>query len=179
VLLVFATTSKNSFESIQDKWHPEIDHYLPDVPYILVGSKVDIRDAGEQDKNAESTVYVTKEEGTKLAEEIEAVAYMEVSSKTGKGLDEVFKYAMKLVLTDRGVLKGKKDAPAAAASSSADKKNKDTKKKSDSDSASAGDKQDASSSSDDDDGDIVTTKAGERRREEQQQKKKKPKCVML
>eukprot|EP00010_Vexillifera_abyssalis_P008003 CAMPEP_0201544428 /NCGR_PEP_ID=MMETSP0173_2-20130828/1031_1 /ASSEMBLY_ACC=CAM_ASM_000268 /TAXON_ID=218659 /ORGANISM="Vexillifera sp., Strain DIVA3 564/2" /LENGTH=312 /DNA_ID=CAMNT_0047952531 /DNA_START=59 /DNA_END=997 /DNA_ORIENTATION=- len=103
VFLVFATTSKDSFDSIEEKWYPEINHYLPDVPYILVGSKVDLRDAGEKDKNAETTVYVTKEQGQELAEQIEAVRYIELSSKTRQGLEEAFAIAVQEVWAFRGI----------------------------------------------------------------------------
>ena len=120
VLLIFATTSKLSFDAITDKWHPEITHYLPKVPYILVGSKIDIRDQQLQDPNAEATVYVTKEQGKTLAKEIHAECYMELSSKTRQGLDEVFKFAIRIVLEDRKVLQPK-NAPATAASTLASK----------------------------------------------------------
>eukprot|EP00211_Chloroparvula_japonica_P016738 CAMPEP_0119124192 /NCGR_PEP_ID=MMETSP1310-20130426/3875_1 /TAXON_ID=464262 /ORGANISM="Genus nov. species nov., Strain RCC2339" /LENGTH=276 /DNA_ID=CAMNT_0007114107 /DNA_START=219 /DNA_END=1049 /DNA_ORIENTATION=+ len=81
VLLCFSTTSKNSYDSVLEKWNPEIKHYLPNTPVILVGTKVDLRDSKQEDPNAEKTEYVTKEEGEQLAEEIKAVQYMEVSAK--------------------------------------------------------------------------------------------------
>ena len=114
VLLIFATTSKLSFDAITDKWHPEITHYLPRVPYVLVGSKIDIRDQKLQDPNAETTVYVTQEQGKQLAKDIGAECYMELSSKTRQGLEEVFQYAIRIVLEDRQIIKPK-DAPSAAA----------------------------------------------------------------
>lgn len=113
VLLIFATTSKLSFDAITDKWHPEISHYLPHTPFVLVGSKIDLRDEKLQDPNAETTEYVTTEQGKQLMSDIGAEAYMELSSKTGKGLAEVFHYAMRIVLEDRKIIGG-----AAAASPS-------------------------------------------------------------
>ena len=62
VLLCFSTTSKNSYDSVQEKWNPEIKHYLPNTPVILVGTKVDLRDAKLEDKNAEKTEYVSHSE---------------------------------------------------------------------------------------------------------------------
>jgi len=117
VLLIFATTSKLSFDAISDKWYPEISHYLPRTPYVLVGSKIDLRDEKLQDPNAETTEYVTKEQGTKLMTDIGAEAYMELSSKTGKGLKEVFHYAMRIVLEDRKIIGS---ATAAASSTPKD-----------------------------------------------------------
>lgn len=136
VLLIFATTSKLSFDAITDKWHPEITHYLPRVPYILVGSKIDIRDQQLQDPNAETTVYVTKEQGKQLAQEINAECYMELSSKTRQGLEEVFKYAIRIVLEDRKVLQPK-NAPAAAAPAESGSKPEETATSSSKDTGSA------------------------------------------
>eukprot|EP00008_Paramoeba_atlantica_P003682 CAMPEP_0201487582 /NCGR_PEP_ID=MMETSP0151_2-20130828/13876_1 /ASSEMBLY_ACC=CAM_ASM_000257 /TAXON_ID=200890 /ORGANISM="Paramoeba atlantica, Strain 621/1 / CCAP 1560/9" /LENGTH=268 /DNA_ID=CAMNT_0047872659 /DNA_START=48 /DNA_END=854 /DNA_ORIENTATION=- len=105
VLLCFSTTSKNSYDSVMEKWNPEIKHYLPNTPVILVGTKVDLRDSRLDDPNAEKTEYVTKEEGEKLQEEIKAVRYMEVSAKAacdvgGGGLQEVFLECVKTVMTE-------------------------------------------------------------------------------
>tara|TARA_R110002050_G_scaffold116406_1_gene232834 strand:- start:366 stop:899 length:534 start_codon:yes stop_codon:yes gene_type:complete len=66
VLLCFSTTSKNSYDSVLEKWNPEIKHYLPNTPIILVGTKVDLRDSKQEDPNAEKTEYVTKEEVCQL-----------------------------------------------------------------------------------------------------------------
>ena len=32
-----------SLENVRSKWHPEINHHAPDVPIILVGTKLDLR----------------------------------------------------------------------------------------------------------------------------------------
>lgn len=39
VFLVFAIISPDSFENIEEKWIPEINHFLINVPRILVGTK--------------------------------------------------------------------------------------------------------------------------------------------
>jgi small GTP-binding protein len=102
VLMCFSTTSKNSYESILEKWNPEVKHYLPTTPVILVGTKVDLRDSKAEDPNAETTEYVTKEEGDQLAGEIKALAYMETSAKVGGGdLQSVFLECVKTVLAEQ------------------------------------------------------------------------------
>ena len=32
-----------SLENVRSKWYPELSHHAPDVPIILVGTKVDLR----------------------------------------------------------------------------------------------------------------------------------------
>ncbi|XP_042446334.1 rac-like GTP-binding protein 5 [Zingiber officinale] len=43
-LLAFSLISKASYENVAKKWIPELRHYAPGVPIILVGTKLDIRD---------------------------------------------------------------------------------------------------------------------------------------
>ena len=53
-LICFSVISPSSFENIQNKWYPEIKHHAPGVPFILVGTKVDLRsDADTQRKMQE------------------------------------------------------------------------------------------------------------------------------
>jgi len=42
-LLCFAINNPNSFENIRTKWYPEISHHAGGVPFILVGTKLDLR----------------------------------------------------------------------------------------------------------------------------------------
>jgi len=134
VLLCFSLTSEASYEAIQEKWFPEINVYCADVPHILVGTKLDLRDAGLKDKHSDSSSYITTEMGKQLAEEIGAKAYLEVSAKTQKGLTEVFQEAVNVVLQARGVSleKPKKKSSSKKSSSSKDKdkdKHRSSKKK--------------------------------------------------
>ncbi|CAN6481257.1 unnamed protein product [Victoria cruziana] len=43
-LLAFSLISKASYENVSKKWIPELRHYAPGVPIILVGTKLDLRD---------------------------------------------------------------------------------------------------------------------------------------
>ncbi|KAJ6906394.1 hypothetical protein NC652_023972 [Populus alba x Populus x berolinensis] len=43
-LLAFSLISKASYENVAKKWIPELRHYAPGVPIILVGTKLDLRD---------------------------------------------------------------------------------------------------------------------------------------
>ncbi|XP_039061583.1 rac-like GTP-binding protein RAC13 [Hibiscus syriacus] len=42
-LLAFSLISKASYENIYKKWIPKLRHYAPNVPFVLVGTKLDLR----------------------------------------------------------------------------------------------------------------------------------------
>ncbi|EJD44771.1 hypothetical protein AURDEDRAFT_114284 [Auricularia subglabra TFB-10046 SS5] len=80
LLLCFALNDRDSFENVSEKWLPEIAHYIPDVPRLLVGCKADLAAARA----------VSRMEGEAAARAMHAVAYVECSSKTGDGVHDVF-----------------------------------------------------------------------------------------
>jgi len=101
LLLCFSTISQASYDAIKEKWAPEVHHYVPNIPHLLVGTKIDLREAKAPDPNSGKYEPITTDQGKTMADEIGAVKYMEVSSKTGKGLNEVFNEAVNLVLKER------------------------------------------------------------------------------
>jgi len=113
VLLCFSTVSQASYDAIRDKWAPEVNHYIHEVPHILVGTKIDLREAQHLDQNSGKFEPVTPEMGQSMAKQIKAAKYVEVSSKTRQGLEEVFAQAIDLVLEMRGI-SSKPDDPTKA-----------------------------------------------------------------
>jgi small GTP-binding protein len=103
VLLCFSTVSQASYDAIRDKWAPEVNHYIHEVPHILVGTKIDLREAEHPDPNSGKFEPITPEMGQAMAKQIKAAKYVEVSSKTRQGLEEVFAQAIDLVLEMRGI----------------------------------------------------------------------------
>jgi len=97
VLLCYSAASRTSFEAITEKWAPEIHHYLPDIPTILVALKRDLRENPPADKPADYETVSTKE-GKELAEKLESEAFFEVSAKENQGVSEVFDKLVKIVL---------------------------------------------------------------------------------
>jgi len=87
-----------SYNSIKEKWYPEVDHYVKDVPTILVGTKVDLREAKAPDPGTGEYKPVSTEMGQKLAKEIGAEHYIEVSAKTNANLSELFQQAVSTVI---------------------------------------------------------------------------------
>eukprot|EP01121_Diplochlamys_sp_Union-15-3_P012608 TRINITY_DN379_c0_g1_i1.p1 TRINITY_DN379_c0_g1~~TRINITY_DN379_c0_g1_i1.p1 ORF type:complete len:280 (-),score=64.05 TRINITY_DN379_c0_g1_i1:38-877(-) len=98
VLLCFSTVTKSSFASVKEKWYPEVNHYVPDVPYFLIGTKVDLREEEQADPATGDYEPVTQEEGEAMRKQVKAVKYIEVSAKTKKNLDKVFSLAVQTVL---------------------------------------------------------------------------------
>jgi len=101
VLLCFSTISQASFDAIKEKWAPEVHHYIPNIPHILVGTKIDLREEKHPDPNSGKFEPITAEQAKKLGEEIQVTKYMEVSSKSGRGVNEVYNEAVNLVLAER------------------------------------------------------------------------------
>jgi len=101
ILLCFSTISQGSFDAITDKWAPEVAHFIPDAPIILVGTKLDMRDEGCPDPNSGKFEPILTEKGEGLAKQLKAHKYLECSAKTGVGLENVFTTAMDIVLASR------------------------------------------------------------------------------
>jgi Ras-related C3 botulinum toxin substrate 1 len=91
-LVCFSIISPASFENVTAKWYPEISHHCPNVPIILVGTKLDLRDDKEtiERLKEKKLAPVTYEQGLAKMKEINAVKYLECSALTQKGLKNVF-----------------------------------------------------------------------------------------
>ncbi|QHO28859.1 Phosphoenolpyruvate carboxylase [Arachis hypogaea] len=87
-LLAFSLISRASYENVAKKWIPELRHYAPGVPIILVGTKLDHPGAAP----------ITTVQGKELRKLIGAPVYIECSSKTQQNVKAVFDAAIKVVL---------------------------------------------------------------------------------
>ncbi|XP_076911417.1 rac-like GTP-binding protein ARAC7 [Bidens hawaiensis] len=93
-VLAFSLISRASYENVLKKWMPELRRFAPNVPVVLVGTKLDLRN--HMDSNA-----ITYSEGEDLRKQIAAAAYIECSSKTQQNVKAVFDAAIKAVLQPR------------------------------------------------------------------------------
>ena len=81
------------------QWYPEIDHHAPNIPIILVGTKLDLRedpatlDALRQ-KRMEPVSY---DQALLCAKDIKAHKYLECSALTQRNLKSVFDEAIRCV----------------------------------------------------------------------------------
>ncbi|TQD82370.1 hypothetical protein C1H46_032062 [Malus baccata] len=97
-LLAFSLISKASYENVAKKWVPELRHYAPSVPIILVGTKLDLRDDRQFFVDHPGAVPITTAQGEELKKLIGAPVYIECSSKTQQNVKAVFDAAIKVVL---------------------------------------------------------------------------------
>jgi Ras-related C3 botulinum toxin substrate 1 len=79
-VLAFSLISKASYENVLKKWMPELRRFAPNVPIVLVGTKLDLRD--DKGYLADHTNVITSTQGEELRKQIGAAAYIECSSKT-------------------------------------------------------------------------------------------------
>uniref|UniRef100_A0A6U2GT05 Uncharacterized protein n=1 Tax=Hemiselmis andersenii TaxID=464988 RepID=A0A6U2GT05_HEMAN len=99
-IVAFSLVSPISLENVEAKWYQELQHYSPNTPIILVGTKSDLREEpGVIEKLSEQRMEpVSSEQGRAAAQRIKAVKYLECSAMTQKGLKPVFDEAIRAVL---------------------------------------------------------------------------------
>lgn len=85
-LICFAINNKTSFDNITDKWIPEIETHCPDIPIVIVGCKMDLRQTDPENCLQKS---VAEEKATELG-----LPYCETSALTQEGLMTCFDKAI-------------------------------------------------------------------------------------
>lgn len=97
---IYDRHSPSSFENVKSKWFPEIQHHAPKVPFILVGTKSDLRNDPNTIKRLaeKSQKPISREEGASLAKELRAHKSLECSALTQEGLKQVFDEAIRCVM---------------------------------------------------------------------------------
>ena len=103
--MCFGIDSPDSFNNITEKWHPEVKHFCPNISFVLVGNKKDLR----TDEKTKSDLIkmrqepVKTEQGKSLANKIGAYAYLECSAKTREGVNEVFETATRAAMLKKKI----------------------------------------------------------------------------
>ena len=99
-LVCFAVTSPSSFKNVEEKWIPEIRHHAPGVPFILAGTKLDLRE--DQDMIAKlaqkGQAPIQAAAANEKASALGAYKYLECSALTQEGLKQIFDEAIRCVL---------------------------------------------------------------------------------
>ncbi|KAF0989435.1 hypothetical protein HZS_3178 [Henneguya salminicola] len=101
VLMCFSIDSPDSLENIREKWTPEVKHFCPNAPIILVGNKLDNRNDPKiiEELAKSSQTPVKPEEGSDMRNQICALDYVECSAKTKENVKHVFETATRAALS--------------------------------------------------------------------------------
>jgi len=119
-LICFSIFSPESFDSVTNKWYPEITEHAPDTPIILVGTKLDLRSKPEaiQSLKENNQEPISTKKGEELAKKVGAKRYLECSALTQEGLAKVFEEAVKVILFPQAA----EEAPAPTGDTGKSKK---------------------------------------------------------
>lgn len=96
-IICFCINSDSSFSHISSRWIPELSHHQPNVPFIVVGTKQDLRGEtllkGDTDLDRTDGMR-TEEFYNKQSKSWGAKAYLECSAKTRFNIEYVFETAI-------------------------------------------------------------------------------------
>uniref|UniRef100_A0A3B3QL53 Rho family GTPase 2 n=1 Tax=Paramormyrops kingsleyae TaxID=1676925 RepID=A0A3B3QL53_9TELE len=86
VLICFDISRPETLDSVLKKWQGETQEYCPNAKVVLVGCKLDKRTelSTLRELSKQRLIPITHEQGSMLARQIGAVAYMECSSRTSE-----------------------------------------------------------------------------------------------
>ena len=100
-LVCYSITSKASYEHVKFKWIPELKRHAPDVPMILVATKMDLRndETALKSMQLKDAKPLTTAQGEYLASTDKNFAgFYECSALTQEGLKQVFDAAIRCAL---------------------------------------------------------------------------------
>eukprot|EP01118_Nematostelium_gracile_P015675 TRINITY_DN6323_c0_g1_i1.p1 TRINITY_DN6323_c0_g1~~TRINITY_DN6323_c0_g1_i1.p1 ORF type:complete len:245 (-),score=76.61 TRINITY_DN6323_c0_g1_i1:184-918(-) len=99
-IMCFSVVHPDSFHNVKQKWLEELKKAAPETPFILVGTKTDLRNDEETLKklSEKGKEPISEKMGKKRAKEIKARLYLECNAKDVSSVNEVFKQALKIVM---------------------------------------------------------------------------------
>lgn len=96
-IIAYSVADRDTMTNVVEKWFVEICHYLPQVPVLLIGTKLDLRPAADElDRR-----FVSEDDGRRLAGYIGADDFAECSALANVGVTEVFYKAALLTMQRR------------------------------------------------------------------------------
>ncbi|KAI9889617.1 MAG: Rho GTPase [Vezdaea aestivalis] len=103
IFVCFAIDCPISLENVMDKWYPEVTHFCPTTPIILIGLKSDLRTKASciELLKTQGLTPVTPEQGSAVAKRMGAT-YRECSSKEMDGVRELFDMSINMIVDDNG-----------------------------------------------------------------------------
>jgi small GTP-binding protein len=89
VFLIYDITRPNSLTNIKNKWLKDLRQFSQDdMKFILIGNKNDLQDQKQ----------ITREEGEKFADSINAIDLIETSAKEGDNVNHAFESLVSIIL---------------------------------------------------------------------------------
>jgi len=100
-LVCFSVVRSSSWENALNKWIPEIQHYRPVTPFILVGTQTEWRDLWDEKDTSKKPVFSVT--GTCYAQQVGAVKYLEFATGDND-VREILNAAVLVSIMDRMAL---------------------------------------------------------------------------
>ncbi|XP_062870786.1 rho-related GTP-binding protein RhoF [Trichomycterus rosablanca] len=103
VIVCYDVTNPTSYDNVLIKWYPEVHHFCPGVPILLIGCKTDLRKDKERTRKLRTLNQepITYRQGEETRKEMNAALYLECSAKYQENVQDIFKEATKLALEHR------------------------------------------------------------------------------
>lgn len=89
-VVCFSLLDANSLTSVTEKYIPEILSYRPDAPFILVGTKWDIREKVPLEFRAKFKEITSFEQGLEVANKLGAEKYVELTAIDSSHVRQLF-----------------------------------------------------------------------------------------
>ncbi|KAA0704351.1 Rho-related GTP-binding protein [Triplophysa tibetana] len=107
VLICYDVTNPTSFENVTIKWFPEVHHFCPNTPIILIGCKTDLRNNKEKMRKlkASDMAPITYLQGEEIQKQLKAEVYLECSAKYRENVEDIFRETAKRALAARAKAK--------------------------------------------------------------------------
>ncbi|CAN0021133.1 ras-like GTP-binding protein RHO [Lethenteron reissneri] len=109
ILMCFSVDSPDSLENVPEKWVPEVQHFCPNVPIVLVANKKDLRgdESVLHDLARIKREPLKPEDGRAMASRIQAFDYVECSARTKEGVRLVFETATRAAIQKQPKRRGR------------------------------------------------------------------------
>lgn len=94
LMICYSVGSKTSLRNVEDLWFPEVKHFCPSAPIMLVGLKSDLYEADDLSE------LVDPKAADSLAQRLGAFTHLQCSARLKDNVNEVFETAIHTLLFD-------------------------------------------------------------------------------
>eukprot|EP01128_Nolandella_sp_AFSM9_P006465 TRINITY_DN3331_c0_g1_i3.p1 TRINITY_DN3331_c0_g1~~TRINITY_DN3331_c0_g1_i3.p1 ORF type:complete len:297 (-),score=69.29 TRINITY_DN3331_c0_g1_i3:58-948(-) len=101
-LVFYSVVNPTSYENVKEQWIHEVRQYSPDVPIFLIGTQCDRR--GDKDiletLSSRNEKPLTMKDGKKMAKDIGAAAYIEISAKDTSTYGDLWETVLRYTINE-------------------------------------------------------------------------------